>query len=195
MGAPPVGFVADNTDCDDKDPAAHPGQTMFFGAPSKGGRWDYDCDDKQTKETPEYINGTCKFCGAVGSCDATTTTCSTANQTASFVCPQEIGGGIVRAAAATELAYSESDLSLATGAAAGDPTIVPRAAPGAVLPPPICKVCVLQCCGCNANDKTGFRQAVDCGVSSVPAYTCGSCAAAGGPASAMTQSFKQQRCR
>jgi hypothetical protein len=54
---------------------------------------------------------------------------------------------------------------------------------------------VLQCCGCAANDKTGFRQVVACGVSTVSAYTCGSCSVAGGAASPMTTSFRQQKCR
>ncbi|HVR03019.1 MAG TPA: hypothetical protein VMT47_12860, partial [Polyangia bacterium] len=195
--APPAGFVADNTDCDDGDANAHPGQTMFFGVQRKSGGFDYDCDDKTTKETPEYLGGSCKFCGAVGTCDATSSTCAAANETASFVCPQEYSGGIIRS-------VSEPEPNLSplreVGLAAGDSlTSYASVAPGAgsitPIQPPICKVCILQCCGCAAADKTGFRQAVPCGDSSVPQYTCGSCSVAGGGASAMTPSFKQQRCR
>jgi hypothetical protein len=180
MGAtPPPGFVADNTDCDDTDANAHPGQTMFFAVQRKGGGFDYDCNDMVLKETPEFVGGSCKFCGAVGMCDATTTTCSTANETASFQCPQEFGG-IIRAA-----------LPIGTEPISADPTI----APAAILPPPICKICTLQCCGCQANDKTGFLRVVACGDASTPAYTCGSCTVAGGFATAATQSYRQQRCR
>jgi len=196
-GMPPVGHVADNTDCDDGDANAHPGQTMFFGVQRKSGGFDYDCDEKTTKETPEYVNGFCKFCGAVGSCDATGSTCAAANQTASFVCPQESSGGIIRTA-------SEPEPNLSplreVGLAGGDSvTSYASVAPGAgsitPIQPPICKFCVLQCCGCAAADKTGFRQMVSCGETAVPQYTCGSCSVAGGAASAMTPSFKQQRCR
>jgi hypothetical protein len=48
-GAPPSGFVADNTDCDDGDANVHPGQTSYFGTASKGiGTFDYDCDGTLT---------------------------------------------------------------------------------------------------------------------------------------------------
>src|SRR5581483_4676565 len=43
VGSPPAGYVADSTDCDDNDPNAHPGQTMFFSTPSLGVHtFDYD---------------------------------------------------------------------------------------------------------------------------------------------------------
>jgi hypothetical protein len=42
------------TDCDDDDLDAHPGQTKYFDVPRKGGgmSYDYDCDGKETRETP-----------------------------------------------------------------------------------------------------------------------------------------------
>jgi hypothetical protein len=197
---PPAGFVVDNTDCDDTDANAHPGQTMFFAVQRKGGGFDFDCDDKTTKETPEYVGGTCRLCGPVGSCDAATS-CSASGQTASFVCPQEL-------AIFTRLDQSIAPMSIDPHITVPrtplmPPTLTPptgtqaAAEPGAALPPGggiILPPKLPQCCGCAASDKTGFRQAVPCGDSSVPAWTCGSCSSATGPLSGMTQSFKQQRC-
>ncbi|MFH1486805.1 MAG: hypothetical protein ABIH46_12105 [Chloroflexota bacterium] len=49
--AQPWGFVPNNLDCDDFDPAAHPGQTIFFNVPTKGtGNYDYNCDTIEEKE-------------------------------------------------------------------------------------------------------------------------------------------------
>jgi hypothetical protein len=193
-GTPPAGFVADNTDCDDGDANAKPGQTLWFDMPSKGlGTFDYNCDGMMQKETPEYVGLSCKFCGAVGSCDATTTTCTAANQTASFVCPQELA---VFTKFSEELDISiQPHMSLLPPRPNINPaaqTVPPRDVvipPGGVVLPPK----LPQCCGCQAKNKTGFRSAVNCGVSGTQ-YTCGSCSAAGGGASAMTQSAKVQRC-
>jgi len=54
--AQPVGFVANNLDCDDFDPAAHPGQTAFFNMPTKGtGTYDYNCDKVEQQELPDLV--------------------------------------------------------------------------------------------------------------------------------------------
>jgi hypothetical protein len=200
MGSPPpAGFVADNTDCDDGDANAHPKQTMFFATQRKSGGFDYDCDNKVTKETPEYPGGVCKYCGSIGSCDTTSATCANTTATASFQCPQEYAG-IIRAVSETIPSPGITPITPLASAASSSPaaeSIVPYAgAPAAIGPivPPICLVCINQCCGCYADDKTGFRQAVACGDSSVPVWTCGTCAAVGGYPS-MTPSAKQQRCR
>jgi hypothetical protein len=86
-GAPPPGFVADNTDCDDGDANVHPGQTNFFGVSSKGvGTFDFDCSGSVEKESPEYPAATCKFCGPVGMCEVTRASCTVAGQQAYLSC-------------------------------------------------------------------------------------------------------------
>jgi hypothetical protein len=195
-GTPPVGFVADNTDCDDGDANAKPGQTGWFNAPSKGtGTFDYNCDGMMQKETPEYPGKSCHFCGAVGTCDPGSSTCATANQTASFVCPQEISI-FTRLDQPIPPLDIDPRMSLAP---LTPPTLAPTAAdPGAVLPPaggvilPPTKL--PQCCGCAAADKAGFLQAVNCGDATKYVYTCGSCAAVGQGPSASTKMLKQQQC-
>jgi hypothetical protein len=198
MGStPPPGFVADNTDCDDTDANAHPKQTMFFAIQRKSGGFDYDCDNKITKETPEYPGGVCKYCGAVGSCDTTSPTCANTTATASFQCPQEYSG--IRAL--SESVASPAITPITPASASSSPaseSIVPYAgAPAAIGPilPPICLVCLNQCCGCFPEDKAGFRQNVACGDASVPMWTCGTCATAPGGYPSMTSSYRQQRCR
>jgi hypothetical protein len=53
----PVGYVLNSLDCDDLDPAAHPGQTAFFNLPTKGtGDYDYNCDDLEEKQFPSTVN-------------------------------------------------------------------------------------------------------------------------------------------
>jgi hypothetical protein len=65
---PPAGFVADNTDCDDGDANAHPGQTAFFPTTSAGVHtFDYNCDGTLEKGIDEDVGGSCGFCGSNGS--------------------------------------------------------------------------------------------------------------------------------
>jgi hypothetical protein len=200
--APPAGFVADNTDCDDSDAMAHPGQTAFFGTQRKGGGFDYDCDGKTTKFTPEYPGGSCKYCGAVGSCDQTSTTCSTAGATGSFQCPQELS--IIRALSepiSIDPLYPRGIPDLRTSlptagapSAAADPSAT--VSPGAAAAVPIvpCKVCLPQCCGCATNDKRGFLTTIACGANGT-IYSCGGCAAAGGASPLTNGGLLQQTCR
>jgi hypothetical protein len=162
--SPPSGFVADNTDCDDGDANAKPGQTAFFATASAVKHtFDYDCDGVQEKQTAEYPGGYCKFCGSVGSCDSTSNTCGTANTQSAFQCPQEL---------------------LRFAAAAPAATITP--------PPIICQVCLLQCCGCYTADQNGFTTTMNCG-SYGPITNCGTCSVAGGgPVNGTTYDY--QRC-
>jgi hypothetical protein len=163
--APPAGFVANNTDCDDHDSSVHPdvpGQTKlgFSGSPSLGPNHTFDrnCDGTIEKQTPEYRSGTCKFCGAVGTCDQTTSFCYTAGAHASFQCPQEI------------LLFT----ALAT--------------PAASIP-----IFFPQCCGCYTADQVGFTTTVACGaLASVT--NCGTCSIAGGPTMSSSATLQQQ-CR
>jgi hypothetical protein len=94
--SPPSGYVADNTDCDDKDANVHPGQTVYYGVPSKGtGTYDYNCDGKIEKQTPEYPGDSCGYCGSSGgtflNC-AASSTCSSANAQSGFGCGLTSGG-------------------------------------------------------------------------------------------------------
>ncbi len=92
-GPPPAGFVANKQDCfDGTGPVAaavRPNQTGFFPsgsipaeytAPGQAPSNDFNCDGLITKETPEYLNGSCKFCrkpfGQIISCTSTTTSCT-----------------------------------------------------------------------------------------------------------------------
>ncbi|HSZ82567.1 MAG TPA: hypothetical protein VLA14_09800 [Polyangia bacterium] len=181
---PPTGFVADNTDCDDGDANAHPGQTAFFATASKGiGTFDYNCDNASEKETPEYPGGSCKYCGAVGSCSSTTATCTAANESGSFQCPQEgiyrVPVGPIEPIEATTTAAktipTTSPLITMT-AMDGTPGLASRAT---IAPEPILRAC----CGCAASDKTGFLATVACG-NPANTYTCTSCSGVGGGTSA-----------
>jgi hypothetical protein len=186
-GAPPAGFVADNTDCDDGDSNVHPGQTTFFPTKSRAGAgtFDYDCDGVLTKKTPEYINGKCQFCGSTDACSLVSATCLNANQASSFQCPLEYTG-IIKA---DEPLSTNGPLITPVGVP-GD--LAPRAA-GVIVPPPII-IIRPQCCGCYANDRTGFLGTVQCGATA-NTYTCNPCAAAGqGPAPA-TPTSTVQNCR
>jgi hypothetical protein len=72
--APPAGFVADNTDCDDKDNRAHPGQTAWYADTTLGkGLNDFNCDGVISKELREYPGATCYTCGSPKECPASTT--------------------------------------------------------------------------------------------------------------------------
>jgi hypothetical protein len=85
VGSPPTGFVADNSDCDDHDANAHPGQTNWYPTPSLGvGTFDYNCDGTIEKEYSE-VSGGCQFCSGTSSCSQSTT-CSAANEQSAFDC-------------------------------------------------------------------------------------------------------------
>jgi hypothetical protein len=93
--APPSGFVASNTDCDDGDGNAKPGQAGFFATPSLGrGTYDYDCDGNIVKGMPEKLGSVCKFCtGQFFSCGDPTPKCTTDNQVAGLSCAVQCSGG------------------------------------------------------------------------------------------------------
>lgn len=60
--AQPAGFVANSSDCDDSDAAAHPGQTAFYLVPTKGTNgFDYNCDGVEQQELPSL--SACKVAG------------------------------------------------------------------------------------------------------------------------------------
>jgi hypothetical protein len=176
-GSPPAGFVADNTDCDDKDANVHPGQTGYFGTVSKGtGTFDYDCDGTLEKATAEYPNASCTFCPGCSACAPGASTCSSSGAQASLACPLE--GGICLTTLETEEPILMS--------------VVP-AAVGVTGPPIILRT---ACCGCN--DHAGFTAAVACGQSGTY-VTCGTCGATGvGPGASggtgTTSGNKQQTC-
>jgi hypothetical protein len=61
--APPAGFVASKTDCDDGDNRAKPGQTGWFADTTLGkGLRDFNCSGAIEKEIPEYPGSSCRFC-------------------------------------------------------------------------------------------------------------------------------------
>lgn len=155
-----VGFVQDNTDCDDRDPNVHPGQTGYFATASKGlGIFDYNCDGTLEKGLNEYpSNATCTFCPACSpGCAAGASTCGSTGAKASLACPLE--GGICPTII---LATQEIMMSIEPAAA----TIG--------TPPPIIKI--TACCGCD--DHAGFLGSVDCGATG-SYVTCGTCSGAG----------------
>ncbi|HVU50052.1 MAG TPA: hypothetical protein VHL80_05170 [Polyangia bacterium] len=196
MGStPPAGFVADNSDCDDGDANVHPGQTAFFTTASAGLHiWDYDCDKTILKQTPEYPGGMCKFCGPVGGCSAYTLTCNTANQASSFQCPQEFSGIIkfdepLSTDAPIARPTPTSAAASSSGGAASAGSLAPRAAGVSPIIP-----IGTQCCGCFANDRTGFLGTVACGVTT-NTWTCQPCAAAGQGPAPLVATSKTQACR
>ncbi len=169
---PPTGFVADNTDCDDKDANAHPGQTGYFGTVSKGtGTFDYDCDGSLEKASPEYPGAGCSYCPSCSAgCGTGAANCSAAGAQASLACPLE--GGICL----STLQTAETFMS-----------VVPAST--VIVGPPI--IIKTACCGCD--DHAGFNTTVGCGQSG-NYVTCGSCTAVGGSATSSTAT-KQQLCR
>lgn len=61
--APPqAGFVQNNTDCFDQLSSVHPGQTAYFTTPYGANSFDYNCDNVISKQTPEYVGGSCGVC-------------------------------------------------------------------------------------------------------------------------------------
>jgi hypothetical protein len=174
-GSPPTGFVADNTDCDDKDANVHPGQTTYFASVSKGtGTFDYDCDGTIEKGTPEYLGASCTFCPSCQSgCATGATTCSTSGAQSSLVCPLE-GTICPILVQPTQTLMSVAPV---TEAATGPPIVIKTA-----------------CCGCNTADHAGFTTTVSCGASANTYVTCGTCSAVGAGSSS-TVGSRQQTCR
>jgi hypothetical protein len=84
--AQPAGYVADNTDCDDSDSNAHPGQTAFFDHASNGGLFDYNCNGVKEKGVPEEPGAACVFCNSTGSGCSTSSTCGAASDQAAYTC-------------------------------------------------------------------------------------------------------------
>jgi hypothetical protein len=163
--APPPGFVADNTDCDDGDMNVYPGQTAYFSTPSKGiGTYDYNCDGMKEKGIPEYPGATCAFCPNActgnGCTDPVSGTCASTNEVASLACPRE--GGICPIIILPPVSAATSTVQIAASI---------------VVPPVNISV---ACCGCSALDQAGFTTTVDCFVSSNTYTTCGTCGAASG---------------
>jgi hypothetical protein len=178
--APPAGFVADKTDCDDGDANVHPGQTTFFGTASKGiGTFDYDCDKTIEKQTPEYPGALCRFCGPTSNCAATTTSCTSTSQTESLACPLE-GSRPILSEPLASLGASVSDSPGLTSRLAGGPSLIP------IQP------VYTYCCGCRAADKSGFTAAIKCGDLAF-VTNCGSCN--GSTATAASSVKTQQLCR
>lgn len=65
--AAPPGHVANKLDCDDLDPAAHPGQNSFYTVPTKGeGDFDYDCDKQEEQEYAAFASCVWKASNCVG---------------------------------------------------------------------------------------------------------------------------------
>ena len=59
-------YVLNHDDCDDTDANAHPGQTKWFTMKSKGGTWDYNCDQSTQFQHSTAIGtfgATCQSCG------------------------------------------------------------------------------------------------------------------------------------
>ncbi len=177
---PPSGYVADNTDCDDHDANAFPGQTAYFTTTSKGvGTFDYNCDGMVEKGLPEYPNATCTFCPSAcsgnGCSDPTSTTCGSANTQASLACPRQGGICLVN----PQPIQTAAEIALPISSASEASSVV---------------VIQLACCGCN--DHAGFTSAVGCGLTG-SYVTCGTCAAASGAVgsgTATSAATKTQTC-
>jgi hypothetical protein len=55
----PAGFVANSLDCFDRNREAHPGQKRFFDDHRGDGRFDYDCDGRESRRS-ELVAGGCR---------------------------------------------------------------------------------------------------------------------------------------
>ncbi len=147
--APVVGYVKDHTDCDDNNNRVKPGQTAYFTQPRANNSFDYDCDGKLDKETPEFVGGSCRFCsGSLLTVCTSQSTCSSAGRQAHHSC----------------------------GSSSSFCGVPPRI-----------------CLGCIGKDPSAFHSTVSCGNTGT-LFTCGTCAASGGGASAST-TLKAQGCR
>jgi hypothetical protein len=181
MNVPPAHFVADNTDCDDNNVNAHPGQAAYFGTPRANGSFDYNCDGNGTSDfgTPEYPGIACRFCGSPGSCGTSPTVCAS-GATESYQCPQE------------NLLIERLSEPISLPGGAGDPSsrLVPVEPIQPVQPIQPIQPIGYYCCGCHPGDKTGFTTAVKCGAYAY-VYTCGSCGSTG----LVQGAYTQQTCR
>jgi hypothetical protein len=175
--APPKGYVADDTDCDDKDANAFPGQTAYFSTVSAGtGSFDYDCDGVFEKGLPEYPGAACSFCpdGCTVACSATSSsTCGAANTKASLNCTKS-EGVLCSILVLQPSIESTSEIS------------------AAVISPPITKLPPV-CCGCASSDEAGFTAHVACGQAGTY-VTCGACTASMGGVVGTSNSSVKQTC-
>ncbi len=177
---PPKGYVADNTDCDDHDANAFPGQTAYFSTTSAGVHtYDYNCDGMTEKGVPEYPSASCTFCPSAcsgnGCSDPASSTCGSANAQGSLSCGRE--GGICPIIIQPQPIMSAAELALPVSTLASNIIIQLNA-----------------CCGCN--DHAGFTAAIGCGQSGTYT-TCGTCGSASGTigsGTATTTQTKVQTC-
>jgi hypothetical protein len=163
---PPSGYVTDNTDCDDHDANAFPGQTAYFATTSAGVHtFDYNCDGTIEKGLPEYPGASCTFCPSAcsgnGCSDPSSSTCGSANAQASLACPRE-GGLCPIILNPQPPVQTASEIAL--------PISMPSSSPSAVI-------IQLSCCGCN--DHAGFTATVNCGQNGTY-VTCGTCGSSSG---------------
>lgn len=64
---PPQGYVSNDADCDDMDPAAHPGQVAYFVVPTKGANnYDYNCNEVEEAEVSNLVACSVKGGNCVG---------------------------------------------------------------------------------------------------------------------------------
>ncbi|MGH7268885.1 MAG: hypothetical protein ACREJ3_00515 [Polyangiaceae bacterium] len=91
-GLPPAGYVANNTDCDDANANAYPGQTAYFSTPRSNGSYDYNCDGSEEGTNAVYPGGTCGYCEETSSgCTNGSESCGTAGQQGYMSCRPFIG--------------------------------------------------------------------------------------------------------
>lgn len=98
--APPNGFSATKTDCDDGDANVRPNQTSYFSTPNAKVGFDYNCSGALEKYYPEYDGSSCQFCyeDTRGGTCSSAARCSTLNDQSRLLCkPYKsiiIGGGV-----------------------------------------------------------------------------------------------------